>query len=75
VPLGSDIFEICRVPGDSVRFVTGFRVNQGFEVKQVHRAFTMMWKRYQHAANNTMELRAVAEALSSLASGMNFGVD
>jgi ribonuclease HI len=30
-----------------------------------NKAFTMIWKHFQKATNNTMELRAVTEALAS----------
>jgi ribonuclease HI len=36
--------------------------------------FTMMWKRFRNATNNTMELRAAAEAVKYLPAGMNVWV-
>jgi ribonuclease HI len=41
----------------------------GILVRQ-SRLFTTMWKHYPHATNNTMEHRAVAEALAYLPPGM-----
>jgi ribonuclease HI len=35
------------------------------------RHFTMQWKHFDHATNNTMELRAAAEALKYLPVDMN----
>jgi ribonuclease HI len=35
-----------------------------------NKAFTMMWKRYPRATNNTMEFKAVTEALRGFPEGM-----
>jgi ribonuclease HI len=36
-----------------------------------NKRFTMMWKHFDHATNNTMELREAAEALKYHPAGMN----